>query len=468
MPKAHTKYVCQQCGGQYPSAYGRCPGCGTWNSLVETIDRPAGTRTGFPRVASSSAAPVPLAGVESIAYRRLKLPLEEFNRVLGGGIVPGSLVLLGGDPGIGKSTLLLQVSNLVATHCGPVLYATGEESAEQVKLRAERLAHISPDLYITADTDVDAITSQAQELDPALLVVDSIQTMQTADLDSPSGSVGQVRESTARLTRLAKLQNIATFLVGHVTKEGNLAGPKVLEHMVDTVLYLEGDRFHAYRLLRGVKNRFGPTYEVGVFDMQESGLTEVSNPSAVFLSERESGTGGSVVAVTLEGSRPLLVEMQALVTPTHFGLPRRTANGIDLNRLILLTAVLTKRAGLHLGTQDVYVNVVGGMRLTEPAVDLAACLAIASSLTDTPIGNAAVLGEVGLGGEVRSVNQIRQRVAEAQKMGFERCIIPERNARDLPRSGAGEIIGVGTVAEALNAVGCVPRPYERGNASDDE
>jgi DNA repair protein RadA/Sms len=278
--------------------------------------------------------------------------------------------------------------------------------------------------------------------------------MQTADLDSPQGSVGQVREATARLTRLAKTEGIATFLVGHVTKEGNIAGPKVLEHMVDTVLYLEGDRFHAYRLLRGVKNRFGATNEVGVFDMQETGLTEISNPSAVFLSERESRLAGSVVTVTLEGSRPLLVELQALVTPTHFGLPRRTANGLDMNRLILLTAVLSKRAGLPLGTQDVYVNLVGGMRVTEPAVDLAASLAIASSLTDTPISEVAVIGEVGLGGEVRSVNQIRRRVAEARKLGFERCIVPARNVRELESGGIRGAVGVGTVLEALDATGC--------------
>lgn len=456
MPKTHTKYVCQQCGGQYPTGYGRCPGCGEWNSLVETLDRPAVIRTGFPRVASSVGAPVPLAGVESIAYRRLRLPLEEFNRVLGGGVVPGSLVLLGGDPGIGKSTLLLQVSNLAAANAGPVLYATGEESAEQVKLRAERLSGIADDLYIVAETDVDVIADHARQLNPVLLVVDSIQTMQTGDLDSPSGSVGQVREATARLTRLAKSEGIATFLVGHVTKEGNLAGPKVLEHMVDTVLYLEGDRFHAYRLLRGVKNRFGATNEVGVFDMQDSGLSEVTNPSEIFLSERESEAGGSVVAVTLEGSRPLLVEMQALVTPTHFGLPRRTANGIDMNRLVLLTAVLTKRAGLPLGSQDVYVNVVGGMRPNEPAADLAACVAIASSLTDTPVRDLAVVGEVGLGGEVRSVNQIRQRVNEARKLGFERCLVPARNARELRDGNNGEVIGVSTLLEALEVTGCMP------------
>lgn len=454
MPRTHTKFVCQQCGGQYASGYGRCPGCGTWHSLVETIDRPADSHTGFPRaVVSTSAQPVALREVESIAYRRLQLPLEEFNRVLGGGVVPGSLILLGGDPGIGKSTLLLQVSNLAAL-TGPVLYATGEESTEQVKLRADRLGAIAPDLYIVAETDVDTIAALAQRLRPTLLVVDSIQTMQTADLDSPSGSVGQVREAAARLTRMAKVENIATFLVGHVTKEGNIAGPKVLEHMVDTVLYLEGDRFHAYRLLRSVKNRFGPTNEVGVFDMQETGMTEVSNPSAVFLSEREAHAAGSIVAVTLEGSRPLLVELQALVTPTHFGLPRRTANGLDLNRLILLTAVLSKRAGLSLATQDVYVNVVGGMRLTEPASDLAATLAIASSLSDVPVSDTAVIGEVGLAGEVRSVNQVRQRVAEASKLGFSRCIVPKRNLRELRGAEGVHIIGVETVQEALAAAGC--------------
>ncbi len=458
MPKTRTKYVCQQCGGQYPTGYGRCPACGAWQSLVETIDRPAGARAGFPRVVNhgvpGAAAPLPLAGVESIDYRRLRLPLEEFNRVLGGGIVPGSLVLLGGEPGIGKSTLLLQVSNLVAAHCGRVLYATGEESAEQVKLRANRLGGVSPELYILTETDIDAITSYAQEMQPSLVVVDSIQTMQTSDLDSPSGSVGQVRESTARLTQLAKHQGIASFLVGHVTKEGSLAGPKVLEHMVDTVLYMEGDRYHAYRLLRGVKNRFGPTNEIGVFDMQDTGLSEVSNPSAAFLAERESQLAGSVVTVTLEGSRPLLVELQALVTPTHFGLPRRTANGIDMNRLILLTAVLTKRASLPLASQDVYVNVVGGMRLTEPALDLAAALAIASGLTDTPISDVAVMGEIGLGGEVRSVNQIQRRVAEAQKLGFERCIVPKRNMRELREAKIHQVIGVGTLLEALEVTGC--------------
>jgi DNA repair protein RadA/Sms len=454
LPKTQTSYVCQQCGGQYPTGYGRCPNCSAWNSLVETIGRPPNGRGGLRRVASSSSAPVPLAHVESIDCRRLRLPLGEFNRVLGGGVVPGSVVLLGGDPGIGKSTILLQASNLAARHCGSVLYVTGEESVEQVKLRADRLGDIGDELYILAETDVDVITSHAQQMKPALLVVDSIQTMHTSDLDSAPGSVGQVRESAARLSRVAKQEEIATFLVGHVTKEGNLAGPKVLEHMVDTVLYLEGDQHHAYRLLRAVKNRFGPANEVGVFDMQVGGMVEVTNPSAVFLSERQSQSAGSVVTVTLEGSRPLLVELQALVTPTHFGLPRRTANGIDMNRLILLSAVLSKRANLPLATQDVYMNVVGGMRLGEPALDLAAALAIASSLTDTPISDVAVIGEIGLGGEVRTVNQIQRRVAEAKSLGFEQSFVPSGNLRELKEAEVGGVVGVRSLREAIELAGC--------------
>jgi len=457
MPRQHTQFVCQQCGGRYPQGYGRCPSCNAWDSLVETIERPAPTRNGTARVSSSGVAPLALADVQSAEYQRLQLPLEEFNRVLGGGMVPGSLVLLGGEPGIGKSTLLLQVSNLAANHCGSVLYVTGEESAEQVKLRADRLGSIARELYILAETDVDAIIEQAERTRPAILVVDSIQTMQTADLNSPAGAVGQVREATARLTRLAKTSAIAVFLVGHVTKEGNIAGPKTLEHMVDTVLYLEGDRFHAYRLLRSVKNRFGATHEVGVFDMREDGLSEVTNPSAMFLSERETQAAGSVVAVTLEGSRPLLVELQALVTPTHFGLPRRTTTGFDMNRLVLLAAVISKRAGLPLATQDIYVNVVGGMKLTEPASDLATVMAITSSLCDVPITEFAIIGEVGLGGEVRSVNHIRQRINEARKLGLARCLIPRRNLRDVEERATGGVIGVETVREALDVTGCLRR-----------
>jgi DNA repair protein RadA/Sms len=453
MPRTHTKFVCQQCGGQYPTGYGRCPGCGTWSSLVETIDRPDNARSAFPRLAAGSMLPMPLAEVESFAHPRLQLPLAEFNRVLGGGIVPGSVVLVGGEPGIGKSTLLLQVSNLAAQHCGNVLYVAGEESPQQIKLRADRLGTIAPGLSVLAETDVDQVIAHGQQHHPALMVVDSIQTMQTTDLDSPAGSVGQVRESTARLTRLAKSEGIPIFLVGHVTKEGNIAGPKVIEHMVDVLLYLEGDQYHAYRLVRSVKNRFGPTHEVGVFDMQEGGMTEVANPSATFLSERKCDAAGSVVTVALEGSRPILVEIQSLVTPTHFGLPRRTANGLDLNRLILLTAVLSKRAALPLATHDVYLNVVGGMRLSEPASDLASAVAIASSLADAPVGDIVVIGEVGLGGEVRAVNQIKQRVAEARKLCFERCIIPQSRLGEVQGESL-QILGVATLGEALEVTGC--------------
>jgi DNA repair protein RadA/Sms len=459
MPKSYSTYVCQQCEGQYPTGYGRCPGCGSWNSLVETIDRPKTSRSSYPRIAIADDAPVPepLASIESIQHQRLQLPIEELNRVLGGGIVPGSVVLVGGEPGIGKSTLLLQISNLVAGDYGPVLYATGEESAAQVKIRADRLGDISTNLLILAETDIDLIATHVQRVHPVLCVIDSIQTMHTSDLDSPAGSVGQVRESASRVTRLSKSEGVATFLVGHVTKDGALAGPKVLEHMVDTVLYLEGDQFHAYRLLRDVKNRFGPANEVGVFDMQASGLVEVSNPSSVFLSEREAQSSGSVVTVTFEGSRPLLVEMQALVSLTHFGLPRRTANGIDLNRLLLLTAVLSKRAGLALGNQDVYVNVVGGIRLNEPAVDLATALAVASGLTDTVIEDMAVIGEVGLGGEIRSVNHIQRRVTEAKKLGFTRSLIPQRNVAELDKAQLQGVIGVTALREAMTVVGCTNR-----------
>jgi DNA repair protein RadA/Sms len=358
-------------------------------------------------------------------FSRIPVPVEEFNRALGGGIVPGSVVLIGGDPGIGKSTLLLQVSALLATSGKTTLYVSGEESAQQVKMRADRLGIAAEKLLVLSETNLSQILSQIEGLEPHLVVVDSIQSVYLDDLESSAGSIGQVRECAAALLRLAKSRNIPMFIVGHVTKEGAIAGPRVLEHMVDTVLYLEGERFHAYRLLRSVKNRFGSTDEVGVFEMQEGGLVEVSNPSQAFLSERLASATGSAVAVTMEGTRPLLVEIQALTTPTAFGLPRRTANGIDVNRTLLLVAVLSKRVGFKLATQDVFVNVVGGMRINEPAADLAVAVAIASSYRDVPVPEDCVLvGEIGLSGELRSVGQAERRLNEAAKLGFRRCIVP--------------------------------------------
>lgn len=355
----------------------------------------------------------------------MPVPMDEFNRALGGGIVPGSVILVGGDPGIGKSTLLLQVSALLAANGKPTLYVSGEESARQIKMRAGRLGIMQEQLYVVSETNVEQILAQIGQLQPQLVVVDSIQAVYLDQLQSSAGSISQVRESASALLRVAKSQNIPMFIVGHVTKEGAIAGPRVLEHMVDTVLYLEGERFHSYRLLRSVKNRFGSTHEVGVFEMQERGLVEISNPSEAFLSERLAGATGSVVAVTMEGTRPLLVEIQALTSTTSFGLPRRTANGIDFNRLLLLVAVLSKRVGLKLGNQDVFVNVVGGLRISEPAADVAVASAIASSFRGVPVPeNCVMLGEIGLSGELRSVGHAEKRLKEAAKLGFKRCIIP--------------------------------------------
>jgi DNA repair protein RadA/Sms len=454
MAKRRTAYVCQQCGSQYPTQYGRCPNCGSWNSLVETVQEaaPAAVSVG-PRV-GTVARPVRLREVATEDWARLRVPIGELDRVLGGGIVPGSLVLIGGDPGIGKSTLLLQLSSLLAAR-GRVLYVTGEESAEQVKLRADRLGAVPPDLFLLAEVDIEAILAAMREVRPALMVVDSIQTMQVGEIESAAGSVSQVRESTVRLMHAAKTSQVPVVIVGHVTKEGAIAGPRVLEHIVDTVLYLEGDRFHTFRVLRSVKNRFGSTNEVGVFEMRDDGLAEVANPSAVFLAERGEPNPGSAVVATLEGTRPLLAEIQALVSTTTFSLPRRTCAGMDLNRLHLLLAVLTKRAGLPLHTCDVYCNVVGGLRLGEPAADLPTALAIVSSFADTVVpGDLVAFGELGLSGEVRAIGRAAERVAEAAKLGFARCMLPAANARGLRgKVPAGvEIVGVGTLQEALRQV----------------
>jgi DNA repair protein RadA/Sms len=423
MAKTRTIFICQQCGAQQARWMGKCPDCGTWDSFVEQVE----TRTGTKQRRNSVPGNMPLRLGDIAVGDILRLPLagEEFNRVLGGGLVPGSVVLIGGDPGVGKSTLLGQVAAHVAAGGGVALYVSAEESAQQIRLRTERLGLAADDLYVSSETSLDVILSQIRQLQPRMAVVDSIQTVYLEELQSAAGSVSQVREGALRLMHLAKELHIPIFLVGHVTKEGAIAGPRVLEHIVDVVLYLEGDRFHQFRILRGVKNRFGSTNEVGVFEMSGSGMREVLNPSQVFLAERNAQASGSTVSVTLEGTRPLLVEVQALTSHTGNAQPRRTTNGFDPNRLLMLTAVLTKRVGLPLFNQDVFVNIVGGLRISEPAADLAVTIAITSSFRNQTIDPDLVLiGEVGLSGELRSVSQIDRRLSESLKLGFRRAVVP--------------------------------------------
>ena len=408
-------------------------------------------------VSITRSTPQRLTEISTDGLERLPLAMSEFSRVLGGGVVPGSLVLVGGEPGIGKSTLLLQTAALMSTTSGPVLYVSGEESARQIRMRADRLKIEREELFVVTETNLDTILDHVDSVQPRLLVIDSVQTTYSEALTSASGSVSQVRETATRLQALAKQTGIAVFLVGHVTKEGTIAGPKVLEHIVDTVLYLEGDLFHTYRLLRGVKNRFGATSEVGVFEMREHGLEEVLNPSEAFLAERMVNAPGSAIAVTMEGTRPLLVEVQALTSTTSFGHPRRTANGVDFNRLLLIVAVLSKRVGLHLGDQDVFANVIGGLRIDEPASDLAVAVAIASSVRDRPVAaDLAFVGEVGLSGELRAVGQLPTRLKEAAKLGFRRCIVPKairQRSESLP--DGLEIIQARSLHQALE-VALVP------------
>jgi len=448
MAKARTQFVCQQCGSTSPRWMGRCPDCGEWNTLVETIVE---SKERSPlSYAAPRSKPQRLSEVTSDGLERVQLPMPEFSRVLGDGIVPGSLVLIGGDPGIGKSTLLLQVSALMAEVLGKVLYVSGEESVQQIKMRAQRLGINTDQLYLLTETDLNIIVEHIQELAPRMVVVDSIQTVYLDELKSTAGSISQVRECASHLRQVAKGEGISIFLVGHVTKSGSIAGPKVLEHIVDTVLYLEGDRFHAYRLLRSVKNRFGATSEVGVFEMGSRGMIEVTNPSEAFLAERLPNAAGSTIAVTLEGTRPLLVEIQALTSTTSFGLPRRTANGVDFNRLLLLAAVLTKRVGLRLSDQDIFVNVVGGLKINEPAADLAVATAIASSFKSAPVAaDLAIVGEIGLSGELRAVGQLPKRLNEAAKLGFKRCLVPKSFRRQEIASDGIEVIGVRSLREAL-------------------
>ena len=443
-------YVCQECGYESIKWLGRCPACEAWNTLVEEPTGPS-LRGAAPAGPGRVGAPTPIAEVTLDHESRLEVGLGEVDRVLGGGLVPGSLVLLGGDPGIGKSTLALQVAQKLAT-ARPVLYVSGEESVRQTKMRASRLGVDAPRLLVLAETNLEDITAQMARVEPCLVVIDSIQTIYRPDLPAAPGSVGQIRECTGELLRVAKSDGgPAVLIVGHVTKEGAIAGPRVLEHMVDTVLYFEGERHHAYRLLRVTKNRFGSTNEIGIFAMSGRGLAEVADPSALFLSERPLDAPGSVVVCAVEGARPLLLEMQALVTRTPFGLPRRTAAGVDTNRMLLLLAVLEKRAGLHLAAFDVYVSVAGGVRVDEPAVDLGVAVAVASSHRERPADpGTVVVGEVGLGGEVRAVSRIASRVAEAGKLGFRRVILPKANVGGVEDPGGVELVGVGDVREALN------------------
>lgn len=461
MAKSYTRYICQECGKTSPRYLGRCPNCGEWDTmseeLVEREPASSSSRQSYD-FNHAISVPQPLSGIISDAQNRIRFSIQEFSRVLGGGLVPGSVNLMGGDPGIGKSTLLLQLAlELSGVH--PVLYISGEESEQQIKMRSDRLQpdqagfpHPDPErLFLLTETNLEVILDQAQKLQPDLLVVDSIQTTYLPQLDSSAGSISQVRECASLLREYAKKTGTSIFLIGHVTKEGTIAGPRVLEHIVDTVLYLEGDRYHAYRLLRSVKNRFGATAEVGVFEMQKRGLVEVSNPSAAFLAERMVDAPGSAIAVTMEGTRPILVEVQGLTNPTSFGNPRRTPNGIEFNRLLLISAVLSRRTGLQLQDQDIFVNVVGGLKISEPAVDLAVAAAIASSVEDLPVrADTIFIGEVGLSGELRMANRTTERLLEAEKLGFKKAVLPKRlTQQDLLLPDKLEIIEARSLRQAL-------------------
>ncbi|MBM3118641.1 MAG: DNA repair protein RadA [Chloroflexi bacterium] len=455
-PKSKAVFICQQCGKESPKWLGRCPGCQEWNSFVETVvTAPAHTATWL---YSEENVPQELSHLTTETSPRLVFPLAELNRVLGGGLVFGSLVLVGGDPGIGKSTLLLQASSAVAEKGDRVVYVSGEESSQQIKLRSERLRIGGDRLYILPETNIEVILGRLSELSPNLVVVDSIQTVYLEEMTGAPGSVTQIRECTLRLMRWAKRAEIPVLITGHVTKDGTIAGPRVLEHIVDVVLYLEGETFSSYRILRSNKNRFGSTNEVGVFEMSGGGLVEVANPSEAFLVSHRDGAVGSAVVPTFEGSRPLLVEIQALTSLASFGPPRRIANGVDFNRLLLIAAVLTRRAGVNLSNQDIITNVIGGLRIGEPAADLGIALAIASSHRDAQVvPGLAVLGEVGLSGELRSVPQLERRIAEAARLGFKRCLIPDALSKLTSSVRSIELVTASTVAEALRS-GLVRQP----------
>ena len=451
--RSRISFVCQQCGHQTPRWVGRCPDCGQWNTLKEESvvveDRSTRRRV----IKSESVQVTPLDEITMNEHARFPTGLLELDRVLGGGVVPGSVILVGGDPGIGKTTLLLQTLQGLTANNQPLLYVSGEESPQQIKMRSDRLGIHGQSLFVMAETSLEELLKITQTINPGALVVDSIQTVFTDQIASAPGSAGQVQEVACQLMWYAKRSAVPVFIIGHVTKEGMIAGPKLLEHIVDTVLYFEGEKGHPYRILRSVKNRFGATNEIGVFEMKEEGLTEVANPSELFLTGRPEHSTGSVVISSLEGSRPILVELQALVTSTGYTMPKRMANGMELNRVTLLLAVMEKRMGLHLSGQDVYINVVGGLRIDEPAIDLGVVAAIISSFRDRPIdGRTLILGEVGLGGEVRPVSQVELRTREACKLGFRRCVLPEQNLSKWSGPRGLELIGIQEIGDVMDSI----------------
>ena len=455
MAKVKTRYVCQNCGYVSPRYLGRCPNCSEWNTLVEEVEQKSAAVKATPRVTltGTTNAPQKIDTIKISQTPRVDTKNGEMNRVLGGGVVPGSMVLIGGDPGIGKSTLLLQVSGSLSDQGGKLLYVSGEESANQIKMRAQRLGVSGSEFYLYPETDMGSILQNIEDLKPDYVIIDSVQTMQMPEVTSAVGSVAQIREVTAALMQVAKTNGITIFIVGHVTKGGAIAGPKILEHMVDTVLYFEGDMHRTYRILRAVKNRFGSTNEIGVFEMRDGGLVEVPNPSEIFLEERLSGATGSAVVVSMEGTRPILAEIQALVTPTAFGNAKRTTTGLDHNRVSLIMAVLEKRAGLLLQNQDAYLKAAGGVKLDEPAIDLAIAMSLVSSYRDQQTApDDCFIGELGLTGEIRRVTRIDQRIAEAAKLGFKRVFIPQNNLNGLELPTNIDVVGVKTISEALRHV----------------
>ena len=453
MAKEKSVYSCQACGYQSPKWMGKCPDCQGWNTLVEEKKIEKSEILLERTFHEEGRSPTPITALIAQKTPRISTKIKEFDRVLGGGLVDGSLVLVGGDPGIGKSTLVLQAFDSIAKQNTPVLYVSGEESLEQTKLRADRLKAGNEYLYLLSETLLEKVVQEVKKLKPKVLAIDSVQTLYTSELESAPGSIGQVREVVARLLYLAKREKIATVIVGHVTKEGAIAGPRVLEHMVDTVLYFEGDGGKSYRILRAVKNRFGSTNEIGVFEMNEKGLEGVENPSELFLSERPLNVPGSVVSTSVEGTRPLLIEVQALVTPTTLALPRRTTMGVDHNRVSLLVAVLEKRADLALYNHDIYVNVVGGLKIQEPGIDMGVMVAVASSFLNKPVESKALfLGEVGLTGEIRAVHHVEIRAQEAERLGFKYCYLPKSNLKKLKSKGSMEFIGLSTVDELIRTL----------------